>query len=102
VFNQFTEVFSVSQLAQIVRDAAAKLGYTTEVDHVENPRIEAEEHFYEPRNEHLLALGLQPRLLSDELVESMLLRIASSAENIDQATILPRVRWRENAPTPAR
>jgi UDP-sulfoquinovose synthase len=102
VFNQFTEVFSVAQLAQIVRDAAAKLGYTTEVDHVENPRVEAEEHFYEPRNEHLLALGLQPRLLSDELVESMLVRIASSAANIDHATILPRVRWRENAPTPAR
>src|SRR3954470_13857427 len=102
VFNQFTEVFSVAQLAQIVRDAAAKLGYATEVDHVENPRVEAEEHFYEPRNEHLLALGLQPRLLSDELVESMLVRIASSAANIDHATILPRVRWRENAPTPAR
>jgi UDP-sulfoquinovose synthase len=98
VFNQFTEVFSVLELAELVRDAGSHLGYDVRIDHIPNPRIEAEEHYYNPRNDSLLALGLKPRLLSEELVETMLLKIAESAERIDRATILPRVRWREDAP----
>ena len=97
VFNQFTEVFSVLQLAEMVRSAAAKHGFDAPIQHVENPRVEAEEHYYNPRNDALLALGLKPRLLSEELLETMLMTIAESAERIDRATIMPRVRWREEA-----
>jgi UDP-sulfoquinovose synthase len=61
-----------------------------------NPRIEAEEHYYNPRNDTLLALGLKPRLLSEELIESMLLKIAGSEAKIDVATIMPEVLWRED------
>jgi UDP-sulfoquinovose synthase len=97
VFNQFTEVFSVLELAEVVREAAAHLGYTATIDHIENPRVEAEEHYYNPRNDRLLQLGLQPRLLSEELVETILLKIAEHAEGLDRSTITPRVRWREDA-----
>jgi UDP-sulfoquinovose synthase len=97
VFNQFTEVFSVLELAEIVHAAAAHLGYTTRIDNVENPRVELEEHYYNPRNDALLALGLKPRLLSDELVQTMLVKIAESAERIDRDTIMPRIRWRTDA-----
>jgi UDP-sulfoquinovose synthase len=99
VLNQFTEVFSVLELAHLVRDAAAHVGHRVEIHHVDNPRVEQEDHFYEPRNDRLLALGLEPRLLSEELVEGMLLRIAQSAANVDRATIMPRVRWSESAPS---
>jgi len=94
VFNQFTEVFSVLELAELVRDAAQHLGIEARIDHIDNPRVEAEEHYYNPKNDTLLALGLQPRLLSDELVETMLERIAESVDRIDRATILPQVQWR--------
>jgi UDP-sulfoquinovose synthase len=97
VFNQFTEVFSVLELAEIVHAAAAHLGYATRIDNVENPRVELEEHYYNPRNDALLALGLKPRLLSDELVQTMLVKIAESAERIDRDTIMPRIRWRTDA-----
>jgi UDP-sulfoquinovose synthase len=97
VFNQFTEVFSVLELAERVRAAAAHLGYETRIDNIENPRVELEEHYYNPRNDALLALGLEPRLLSDELVETMLAKIAESADRIDRDTILPRIRWRSDA-----
>jgi UDP-sulfoquinovose synthase len=97
VFNQFTEVFSVLELAERVNAAAATLGYETRIDNIENPRVELEEHYYNPRNDALLALGLQPRLLSDELVETMLAKIAESASRIDRDTILPRIRWRSDA-----
>ena len=94
VFNQFTDVFSVLELAELVRDAAAHLGIEAQIDHIDNPRVEAEEHYYNPKNDTLLALGLEPRLLSDELVETMLRRIADSVDRIDRATILPQVQWR--------
>jgi UDP-sulfoquinovose synthase len=101
VFNQFTEVFSVGELAKIVCEAAGELGIEAEIDHIDNPRVEAEEHYYRPKNDQLLGLGLEPRLLSEELVRTMLSRIARSADRIDRATILPRVQWRlDSIPSP--
>ncbi|HEY2326957.1 MAG TPA: NAD-dependent epimerase/dehydratase family protein [Gaiellaceae bacterium] len=98
VFNQFTEVFSVLELAERVAEAGRQHSMDVKVSHIENPRIEAEEHYYNPRNDGLLALGLDPRLLSDELVEDMLNRVARHADTIDRAILLPTVRWR-GAPT---
>ncbi len=98
VFNQFTEVFSVLELAQMVQGAASRHGFDASIENLDNPRVEAEEHYYNPRNDNLLALGLRPRLLSEELLETMIARIAASAKRIDRSTILPRVRWRFEAP----
>ena len=97
VFNQFTEVFTVLELAERVAEAGRHLDIGVEVSHIDNPRIEAEEHYYHPRNDALLELGLQPRLLSEELVEDMLHRIARYADAIDRATLMPTVRWRERS-----
>jgi UDP-sulfoquinovose synthase len=99
VFNQFTEVFSVLELAETVAAAARKLGLHASIEHLENPRIEAEEHWYNPHNETLLALGLEPRLLSEELVTTMMRRIGAAAERIDRATLLPRVQWHQDVRT---
>src|SRR5579864_1105903 len=45
VFNQFTETYTVSQLADLVREQGLKLGLPVEVSHIENPRVErSEEH----------------------------------------------------------
>jgi UDP-sulfoquinovose synthase len=99
VFNQFTEVFSVLELAERVVEAAGHHDMKAEISHIENPRVEAEEHYYNPRNDALLALGLEPRLLSEELVTDMLDRVARSADAIDRATLLPSVRWHAGAPS---
>jgi len=72
VFNQFTEVFNVADLAEKVRHAAGELGIEVQVDHVANPRLELEEHYYNPTHTKLLSLGLRPMLLSETLIESML------------------------------
>ena len=65
VFNQFTERFSVAELADLVVEAAAHLGIAATVDHLPNPRVEAENHYYEPTHTRLLDLGLEPHRLSD-------------------------------------
>jgi UDP-sulfoquinovose synthase len=93
VFNQFTETFSVLELAELVAKQAKTLGLEATVEHVENPRVEAEEHYYHPQHQKLLSLGLVPHLLSDVLVNSMLRRISEHALRIRRDIMLPHVQW---------
>lgn len=93
VFNQFTEQFSVLELAYAVQRAARELGINVEVGHYENPRVEKEEHYYNAVHTRLLDLGLQPHYLNEELVESMIKRIAQYKDRVIMDAIVPRIRW---------
>jgi UDP-sulfoquinovose synthase len=93
VFNQFTETFSVSALAELVVKQARKLGVWGTIEHSQNPRVELEEHYYNPMHSRLLELGLQPHFLSDVLVESMLLAIGKYKDRIKSEIIQPKVHW---------
>jgi UDP-sulfoquinovose synthase len=95
VFNQFTETFTVLQLAEVVVQQAQKLGMKAEINHLENPRVELEQHHYNPTHTKLLDLGLQPHLLSDELVGSMISTILRYKNRIKRDIILPKVKWNE-------
>lgn len=95
VMNQFTETFSVLQLAEMVRDAGAAAGLDVEIAHLPNPRVEKEEHYYNAKNDKLKALGLQPRLLSDVLINDMISKLVSMKDQVDQDTFTPRVRWKQ-------
>ncbi len=93
VLNQFTELFSVLELAERVTTAATHLGWATTVEHRPNPRKEAEEHYYNAKHAKLLELGLQPRLLSEELIDTMLTRIAANRDLVDRNSLVQGVRW---------
>ena len=93
VFNQFTEQFSVGELAQLVKTAGEHLGYSVQVDHVENPRVELEDHYYNAAHTKLLDLGLKPTLLGEELVESMIHAIERYKEHVIESSIDPHTRW---------
>ena len=93
VFNQFTEQFSVLELASRVAEAGEHLGWDVTIEHTANPRVEMEQHYYNARNTGLLGLGLQPRLLDEELIDTMLIRIKEQRERIDPATLVQNVRW---------
>src|SRR5215213_1913457 len=99
VFNQFTEQFSVLALVELVKSSAEHLGYEVEIAHLENPRVEKEEHYYNAIHTKLLDLGLQPTLLGEELVESMIHVIERHKARAIEGAIDPRTRWR--GPTPA-
>jgi UDP-sulfoquinovose synthase len=94
VFNQFTEQFSIVQLAGLVRRAGAQVGMDVRVDHLENPRVEMEEHYYNPMHTKLLDLGLRPHLLSETLIESMFTAIDRYKDRVIEDHILPATRWR--------
>jgi UDP-sulfoquinovose synthase len=93
VFNQFTEQFSVAQLAELVRASAQHLGYSVEVEHCDNPRVELEEHYYNAVHTKLIDLGLEPTLLGEELVESMIHSIERHKERVIPSSIDPHTRW---------
>jgi UDP-sulfoquinovose synthase len=93
VFNQFTEQFSVLELAGLVKQAGEHLGYQVEIQHYENPRVEKEEHYYNAIHTKLLDLGLEPTLLGEELVESMIHIIERYKGNAIESSIDPRTRW---------
>jgi UDP-sulfoquinovose synthase len=94
VFNQFTEQFSIMELAETVQRAGKAHGLEVEIDHIDNPRVEKEEHYYNAAHTKLLDLGLQPHLLSDTLVESMFDAIAENRDRVIREHILPQTRWR--------
>jgi UDP-sulfoquinovose synthase len=94
VFNQFTEQFSVMELAELVQRAGKKYGLDVSIGSIENPRVEMEDHYYHAIHTKLLDLGLQPHLLSETLVESMFGVIELHRDRVKTDQILPRDRWR--------
>jgi len=93
VMNQFTEDFSAIGLAERVREAAAGMKLDVKIDHIDNPRIEKEDHYYKAENKKLLDLGLEPHLLGPETIQSMIEYVQRHRENIDESLILPKVKW---------
>jgi UDP-sulfoquinovose synthase len=93
VFNQFTEQFSVLELAELVKEAGEHLGYSVTIDHVDNPRVEKEEHYYNAIHTKLLDLGLEPTLLGEELVESIIHAIERHKGRVIETAIDPKTRW---------
>jgi UDP-sulfoquinovose synthase len=96
VFNQCTESFSVSQLAEMVVDAYPGL---VEVDHLDDPRVEKEEHYYRAAHTKLLDLGLVPHLLSRGTISALLATADRHRDRVDPEAIRPTVQWRRTAST---
>ena len=95
VFNQFTEQFSLNELADVVSSARDKKGLPTDIIHLPNPRVEAEEHYYNPIHTKLLDLGLKPHFLSDTLVTSVISLVERHKGNVDPVLLqIPSVDWR--------
>ena len=96
VFNQFTEQFSVNDLARIVGTEGKKLGIDVDVISIPNPRVEAEEHYYNAKCTKLRDLGLEPHFLSEGLVDSLLTFAVEYKDRVDMNLIKPAVDWRKS------
>jgi UDP-sulfoquinovose synthase len=97
VFNQFTEQFSILDLARQVHDAGSAYGLPVDIRHLDNPRVESEDHYYNPAHTKLLDLGLEPHLLSETLIESMFSAIERHKDRVILDHIMPSTRWRPPA-----
>jgi UDP-sulfoquinovose synthase len=97
ILNQFTELFSVNELADRVAGAGRALGLEVQIKSIANPRKEREQHYYHPVHSGLIELGLEPHPMSEEVLVAMLEKVRRYADRIDRARILPRVRWNPEA-----
>lgn len=95
VFNQFTEVFSINDLARLTKEAAEKHGLRASIQNIPNPRKEAESHYYNPIAEKLFTLGLEAHRLSEVLITSMFNAIIRHKAAIEEETILPKIQWEQ-------
>jgi len=94
VFNQFTEQFSVLELARMVQTAARKMGMPVEIEFLPPPRVESESHYYNAKHSKLIDLGLEPHSLSDSLIDSLMNIAIKYSDRIDSSLFLPQVEWR--------
>jgi len=94
VFNQFTEQFSVRELAERVKAARAHHDLETKIEHLPNPRTELEAHYYNAKHQHLLDLGLVPHKLEDSLIDRVIGLVERYKKRIRPELFVPRVDWR--------
>jgi UDP-sulfoquinovose synthase len=91
VFNQFTETFSVRELALKVSRVA---GTTWDIQHIDNPRIEQEHHYYNAKNSALLGLGLEPRVLNDDVIADLIEVAKRNLSRVDASKMRPTASWK--------
>jgi UDP-sulfoquinovose synthase len=92
VFNQFTEQMSVLEIAQTV---ARTYPGPCQIAGIDNPRVEAESHYYRAAHTRLLELGLVPHLLSETLLSSLFGIVDRHRDRVNADAVLPGIRWRQ-------
>jgi len=93
IFNQFTEQFTVNELADLVCKAGKEIDLDVKIESIKNPRKEAEEHYYNAQHSGLVELGLKPHYISVDVLVEMLEKITPYSGHIHKGKIMPRVRW---------
>ncbi|SFE04899.1 UDP-sulfoquinovose synthase [Lentibacillus persicus] len=94
VFNQFTEEFSVGELAEKVKKVAQEEGYETTISNLDNPRVEQEEHFFQAENTKLRDLGLEPHLLNDDVIREIFRTVINHKDRVIKENVMPQVSWK--------
>jgi len=94
VFNQFTEQFNVLELAKMVQISGKELGLKVEIEHLPDPRVEMEAHYYNAKHSKLIELGLEPHRLSESLLDSLINIAIRYKDRIDPGQFVPTVNWR--------
>lgn len=93
IFNQIMETFSVNELAERVQEVGKSLGYHVQIEHLENPRKEAEDHYYNPTYQGLINIGVKPHYLTDDIIKNMFRVVKKYEKNIRRNVIFKGIKW---------
>tara|TARA_A100001015_G_scaffold315640_1_gene427950 strand:- start:115 stop:1251 length:1137 start_codon:yes stop_codon:yes gene_type:complete len=93
VFNQFTEQFSINQLANKVVKAAAELDINIGLNKIKNPRNEKADHYYNASNSKLKKLGLNYQKLNKEYLKKIIKRVISEKSKVNKNVIYNGIKW---------
>jgi UDP-sulfoquinovose synthase len=93
IFNQIMETFSANELAEKTARVGKSLGYDVRVDHLDNPRKEAEEHYYNPTYQGLIEIGVEPHFLTDDVMAGIFRSVSKHKDRIRQDIIFRGIKW---------
>jgi len=93
IFNQMMETFSANDLAEKTTRVGQSLGYDVQIEHLENPRKEMEEHYYNPTYQGLIEIGVEPHYLTDEVMAEIFRSVAQYKDQIRKDIIFRGIKW---------
>ena len=93
IFNQIMETFTVNELALKIKRAAVALGYDVTINKLQNPRKEAESHYYNPTYQGLKDIGVTPHLLNDNVIKNMIKITEKYKDDIRRDIIFKGIKW---------
>ena len=93
IFNQIMETFSANELAEKTACVGKSLGYDVQVEHIDNPRKEAEEHYYNPTYQGLIEIGVEPHYLTDDVMAGIFRSVAKHKDRIRKDIIFRGIKW---------
>ena len=93
IYNQIVELFSVTELAQIVKKVGDSRGYKVKIQKIKNPRVEKEKHYYNPKFQGLKDIGLKPNYLNENFLNNFFNIIEENKELIKKDIIFKGVHW---------
>lgn len=93
VYNQYTETFSINEIADKVLEAANEMNINISKNNIENPRNEMEEHYYNPKNDNLKKLGLKEYKLDIPFIKNLISKVKLYEDEVDPNIIYPNVKW---------
>ena len=93
IFNQIMETFSANELAEKTARVGNSLGYDVQVEHIANPRKEAEEHYYNPTYQGLIEIGVEPHYLTDEVMAGIFHSVSKHKDRIRKDIIFRGIKW---------
>lgn len=93
VYNQYTETFSINEIADKVVEAGKELKLNVSKNNIANPRNEMEDHYYNPKNDNLKNLGLKEYKLDIQFIKNLINKVKVYKNEIDKSIIYPDVKW---------
>jgi len=93
IFNQITETFSVNQLANMIQEVGVQRGHDVQIKHIENPRKEMENHYYNPSYQGLSEIGVKPTLLSGGILNDLFKVVEEKKKSINKDIIFKGIKW---------
>jgi len=94
VFNQFTEFCSLNEIANKIKSFGDKKNIKAQISHIKNPRIEEEDHYYNPKNTSLISLGLDPIILNEKEIDKIFRVVKKNQNLINIDTLNPNINWK--------
>ena len=98
VFNQFTDFCSLNDLANKIKKFGDKKNLNPKISHVKNPRVEEEDHYYNPKITSLISLGLKPLEFNENQISKIYEITQKYKDKINIKTLDPvdKIQWKQS------